>query len=167
MLAPFESLPDNSRIWVYQSNRKFNFQEITIISDALSAFTEGWNAHGIPLRSSFDIRFDQFIILGADEISNAASGCSIDDSVRTIKDLGQKLKVDLFDRTLIAFKKQDEIITIPMAELKKKYQEGVWNNQTLLINILINKKGDLNTGWLIPAELTWLKRYLGQETVAG
>jgi hypothetical protein len=167
MFIPFESLPDHSRIWVYQSNRKFNSQEITIISDALLAFTGEWSAHGIPLRSSFDIRFDQFIILAADEISNAASGCSIDDSVRFIKDLGQKLNIDLFDRTLIAFKNHDKVMTIPMAQLKEKYKEGMWNGQTPLINILINKKGDLNTVWFVPAELSWLKRYLGRETVAG
>lgn len=167
MFTPFESLPDHSRIWIYQANRKFNSEDITIISGALLAFTEQWSAHGLPLRSSFDIRFNQFIILATDENSNAASGCSIDDSLRTIKDLGQKLNVDFFDRTLIAFRKQEEVITIPMAELKKKFEEGVWNNQTLLINNLIGKKGELNTGWLVPAELTWLKRYLPRETVAG
>lgn len=167
MFTPFESLPDHSRIWIYQSDRKFNSEEITVISAALSTFTERWNAHGVPLKSSFDIRFDQFILLAADENSNAASGCSIDDSVRIIKDLGQKLSVDLFDRTLIAFKKQEGVITIPLADLRKKFEEGIWNKQTLFINNLINSKGDLLTGWLVPAELTWLKRYLPRETVAG
>ena len=165
MLVPFESLPDHSRIWIYQSNRKFNSQEIIIISELLSSFLKGWNAHGVSLKSSFDIRFNQFVILAADENSNAASGCSIDDSVRVVKELAEKLGVDFFDRALIAFKKQEEVITIPVPDLKKKYQDGVWNNQTLLINNLVNMKGDLNKGWLVPAELTWLKRYLPKETV--
>lgn len=165
MFVPFESLPENSRIWIYQSNRKFNPAELLIISDALSTLTDQWKVHGIPLHSSFEIRFDQFIILAADENSTAASGCSIDDSVRMIKLLGEKLGVELFDRTRIAFKNEKEIITIPLDELKRKYVEGVWNNQTLVINNLILKKGELSDGWLIPAEVSWLKRYLPDKTV--
>src|SRR5688500_2176940 len=123
MLVPFQTLHDQSRIWIFQSSRKFNSRETKIISDALSAFTEGWLVHGSAMKASFDIRFDQFIILAADEQANAASGCSIDDSVRTLKKLGEELNIDFFDRTKVAFKNQDEVITIPISDLKKKLEE--------------------------------------------
>jgi hypothetical protein len=42
----------------------------------------------------------------------------------------------------------------------------VWHGGTLVFNNVITKKGELNTGWLIPAETTWLKRYLPSETIA-
>lgn len=166
MFSPFKSLPDHSRIWIYQAKRKFNYQELAIISEVLSAFTEGWRVHGIPLSSSFEVRMDQFIILAADENSSGVSGCSIDDSVRTIKDLGNRLGLDLFDRTMVGIKKDGEIVTIHMADLQKKYYEGLWNKKTLIINNLIKQKGDLETHWLVPAEMTWLKRYLPSEKVA-
>jgi hypothetical protein len=165
MFVPFESLPDTSRIWIYQANRKFILPELSAISDALMAFSQQWNAHGISLLSSFEIPFDQFIILAVDENSNAASGCSIDDSVRMIKTLGEKLGVELFDRTKIAFKLDSGIVTIPLEELKGKYFEGLWNNQTLVVNNLISSKGELAGGWLIPAEQTWIKRYLPGKAV--
>lgn len=165
MFVPFETLPDNSRIWIYQSGRKFNSAELPIISNALSSFCDQWKVHGIPLRSSFDIRFDQFIILAADESSNAASGCSIDDSVRTIKFLAEKLEIDLFDRTRIAFSKEGEIVTIPLDELRKKYREGFWESQTLVMNNLIATKRELSESWMIPAESSWLKRYLPDNAV--
>lgn len=165
MFVPFESLPDTSRIWIYQADRKFILQELSAISDTLMAFSQQWSAHGIPLRSSFEIPFDQFIILAVDENSNAASGCSIDDSVRMIKTLGEKLDVELFDRTKIAFKLDSGIITVPLDELKGKYLEGLWNNQTLVVNNLISSKGELAGGWLIPAEQTWIRRYLPEKAV--
>jgi hypothetical protein len=165
MYVPFESLPDASRIWIYQSNRKFNLQEMSAISDALLAFSQQWNAHGIPLRSSFEIPFGQFIIVAVDEDSNAASGCSIDDSVRMIKALDEKLGVELFDRTKIAFKLDSGIITIPLDQLKGKYLEGLWNNQTLVVNNLISSKGELAGGWLVAAEQTWIRRYLPGKAV--
>ncbi len=167
MFTPFQSLPDHTRIWIYQSNRKFNQLEKDIISNELLTFTNQWSAHGTPLSASFDIRFNQFVILAVDEHSTVASGCSIDNSVRTIKELGQKLNVDFFDRTLVSFRSQDKVFAIPVRELKKTYQEGFWNSQSLVINNLISSKGDLNSDWLVPAGLTWLKRYIPSETIAG
>lgn len=166
MYLQFDILPDHSRIWIYQANRAFNSRDVSIISDELSAFTSGWSAHGVPLRSSFDIRFNQFVILTADENAQEASGCSIDDSVRKIKELEQKIGVDLFDRKCIAFLKDKDVITLPMNDLKVEYSKGVWQGDTLVFNNVITRKGELNTGWLIPAETTWLKRYLPSETIA-
>src|SRR5262245_6072834 len=122
MYLPFDKLPDHSRIWIYQASRPFNSAEVSIISEELSAFTSEWTAHGIPLKASFDIRFNQFVILAADENVQEASGCSIDDSVRRIKDLEEKLGgVDLFDRRRIAFLKDTDVTTIQMEHLKKEF----------------------------------------------
>jgi hypothetical protein len=166
MYTPFKTLADHSRIWIYQSNRKFNSLELDIISEALTAFTERWSAHGIPMSASFDIRFDQFIILAADENSAVASGCSIDDSVRTIKELCQQFNIDLFDRTKVAFKRDETIVFVDLTDLKNQYESGTWNDQSLFFNNLISAKGDLISKWVVPASSTWLKRYIPKETVA-
>ena len=167
MFIPFQSIPDHARIWIHQANRKFNSRESKIISEVLSTFSEGWLTHGTPMSASFDLRFDQFIILAADEQSNAASGCSIDDSVRTLRNLGSELTIDFFDRTHIAFKKEDGVFTVPLQDLKTKLDEGIWNGETFMFNNLIVTKRELNQGWLVPAGSTWLKRYLSYKTVAG
>ena len=167
MYVPFEKIQDSSRIWIYQANRKFNSAEFKIISDALAAFTEGWLVHGSPMQASFSLKYDQFIIIAADEDANAASGCSIDDSVRTLKRLGSELAIDFFDRTLVAFKKDEHVFTIPASDLKAKLTDGAWNSDTLLFNNLVNTKRDLTQTWLVPAGSSWLKRYLPKQTVAG
>lgn len=167
MFVPFEKIQDSSRIWIYQVNRKFNSEESMIISQALRAFTEGWLVHGSPMRASFSLRYDQFVILAADEDANTASGCSIDDSVRTFKRLGSALTMDFFDRTLVAFKKGDHVFTIPSSDLKTKLTDGLWNGETLVFNNLVNTKRDLSNAWLVPARNSWLKRYLPKQTVVG
>src|SRR5688572_32032441 len=130
MFVPFEKIQTSSRIWIYQANRPFNSEEAKIISDALLTFTEGWLVHGSPMQASFSLRYDQFIILAADEDANAASGCSIDDSVRTLKRLGSELTIDFFDRTLVAFKKGEHVFTIPSSDLKTKLNDVVWISDT-------------------------------------
>lgn len=166
MFIPFDKINDHSRIWIYQSSRKLNLQEVRIISEALCSFTERWLVHGSPMQASFDIRFNQFVILAADEDVNSASGCSIDDSVRTFKKLGSELSIDFFDRTQVAFRKSDEVFLIPTSDLKNKFSEGVWSQDTIVFDNLVASKGELEKSWQVPAGTTWLKRYLQKQTVA-
>ena len=117
MFAPFETLDDSARIWIYQADRKFTETEKNTISEALTAFTHSWVAHGNPLKTSFAILHDQFIVLAADENFNEASGCSIDSSVRVIRQLDQQFSLGLFDRTNIGFLKGEQVDMIPLNEL--------------------------------------------------
>lgn len=166
MFVPFEEINNKARVWVYQANRKFNSEEAKIISQALQAFTGEWLVHGSPMQASYDLRHDQFVILAADEQANAASGCSIDDSVRALKKLGAELRLDFFDRSMVAFRKGDNVFTVASSELKEKLKEGIWDQDSLVFNNLVGTKGNLNHAWLVPAGSTWLRRYLPRQTVA-
>lgn len=163
MFVPFQSLPDHARIWIYQADRKLTVAENNTISEALKTFTQQWLVHGQPMEASFDIAYDRFVILAAND---QASGCSIDSSVRTIKELGEKLTVDFFNRQLVSFKKENDVIVFSLPDLKKKFEEGVWNQDSVLFNNLVSSKAELEKNWLVPAGTSWLKRYLPRETVA-
>jgi hypothetical protein len=165
MFVPFETLADHSRLWVYQAERKLSSSETDIISRELLTFTEQWLVHGQPMKASFKIYHDQFLLLAADEGYNTASGCSIDGSVRLLKDLGRQIGVDFLDRGHVAFKKNDEILTVPVSSLKQKSMDGFWTKDTLVFNNLINVKSDINRAWILPAGETWLRRYLSSETI--
>jgi hypothetical protein len=160
MFVPFKEISPDSRLWIYQSNRKLTSQENTIIAGNLKLFVDQWDAHGQPLKASFDIFYNQFIILVADETHHAASGCSIDASVRTIKAVEQQVGIQLFDRSKVAFKTDNLVLVYGLPELKQRYLEGVWNESTLTFNNLITVKGQLENEWIVPAGNTWLKRYV-------
>lgn len=166
MLVPFEIIPPSSRIWIYQSERKFTAPEKAIIDHQLQLFTEKWAAHGHPLKSSFQIRLDQFILIAADESYNAASGCSIDDSVSAVQEIGKTLGIDFFNRNLVAFKKEETIALVPLSGLKQKYHEGFWDESTLTFDNLIQTRGEIENEWIIPSVKTWLKRYVSIPKVA-
>src|SRR5690349_21392225 len=134
MLVDFASLKPHSRVWIYQSKRKFTPAELGIISDSLSSYTKDWKAHGIPLTSSFAIKLDSFIVLAVDEEAHGASGCSIDGSTRVMKDLEEKLGLPLFDRAQASFIRGDELITLSLKDLKVAAQSGEWNADTLSVN---------------------------------
>lgn len=165
MFVPFETLPPHSRLWIYQSNKLFTAEQKQILSDALRAFTDSWTAHGAPMKASFQMPYDHFIVLGADEQSTSASGCSIDDSVRTIKAIGNQLGLDFFDRKSVPFLKNDAIELIPLSDLKAEAVSGSWGEGSATVNTLITTKSDLQQ-WIVPAGQTWLKRYLSHGAVS-
>lgn len=159
MYVPFDSLEDTARVWIYQAERKLSTLEMDTISEILSSFTEQWSAHGNPLKTSFKIFHNQFIVLAADESFNEASGCSIDGAVRAMQEIDKQFQLGLFNRTKVAFLK-DEIVIISQNHLSKSLEEGIWKQDTLTFNNVLKTKGELLNQWPVPANQTWLKRYL-------
>jgi chemotaxis regulatin CheY-phosphate phosphatase CheZ len=96
MYIPFENLPEDSKIWIYQSNRKFSDAEFSEIETEVKSFLESWEAHSVSLESSYQMKYNRFIILAVNQEVQAATGCSIDKSVMFIQKLEQKYNVDLF-----------------------------------------------------------------------
>src|SRR5437868_6807923 len=94
---------DNSRVWVYQSNRAFTQSEGLQVQELLKAFAKDWKSHGQEVKGFANLFFGQFIILMADETAMGVSGCSTDSSVRFIKNIEQDFGVELFDRLMLAF----------------------------------------------------------------
>jgi hypothetical protein len=94
----FENFPDSCRLWVYNADRQLTSEESIEIQVLLNAFIQEWAAHGNALFGEGKVIDDRFIVLVVDEAQSAASGCSIDTSVRFIKELGAKFNVDFFDR---------------------------------------------------------------------
>lgn len=165
MFVPFNTLPDSTRVWIYQSSRKLTETEKGTISDTLSAFTQAWVVHGSPMKTSFAILHDQFIVLAADESFNEASGCSIDSSVRVMRQIDADFSLGLFDRTNIAFLKNNVIEIVKLNNLAAALAEGTWGPETLFFNNVIATKGELENTWAIPAGQTWLNRYPAKAVV--
>ncbi|MBX2961288.1 MAG: hypothetical protein KF687_02180 [Cyclobacteriaceae bacterium] len=165
MFVPFDSLPGTARIWIYQADRKLNEVEKTTISSVLHSFTSQWTAHQQPLKASFAVLHDYFVVLAVDESYTEASGCSIDSSVAVIRQLCAQLDVDLLGRNKIAFYIDEQVHLIPINELKSKQQEGFWSaNATVFDNTILTKDAFLSS-WKTKAAGTWLNRYLSTKAL--
>lgn len=159
MFVSFEELPGSARVWIYQSDRMLSAQDIATIEAISKDFLTGWAAHGAPLKSSYQVLHDKFLVIAVDENFNQASGCSIDASVGLIRNLEQSLKINFFDRTKVCFLINDEVFESPITELKKLIETGTIQADTPTFNTLASNKSSLDESWMIPAEESWLKRY--------
>lgn len=160
MFVPFEEMSKTSRIWIYPADRELTAEEISTAENILLEFCSQWKAHGHALETSFRIVFNRFILLAADEEKAAASGCSIDSSVHIIQKIGLLLKTDFFDRTRIPFLKDHQIITYPLANLKKLFSEGQLGSQDVTINLLAATKEEWGIDGTITVSESWMSRYL-------
>src|SRR5690554_1233536 len=159
MLVPFDTLPEDTRVWVYQSNRKFTDQEVTEIDAAVKAFVEEWAAHGDELQGSYTIRYNRFIVLAVNQQIFEVSGCSIDGSVRFIQSLEQKYGVDLLDKMNVTYKTGEFVAYKTLLDFKKMAKEKAVNRDTIVFNNLVNTVGEFKDFWEVPAHESWHSRF--------
>lgn len=159
MYVPFETLPEESRIWIYQSNRKFSEEEITEIEESLKAFLESWAAHGAALEASYQLKYNRFIIIAINQEVQAATGCSIDASVQFIQALEQKFSVDLLDKMNVTFKLGEHIAYKTLIDFKKMAKEKAVSANTVVFNNLVNTVGEWQDYWEVPAGESWHSRF--------
>lgn len=160
MFVEYNQLPNNSRVWVYQSDRMFTSDEIDFISKNAEVFINQWTRHGSNLKGSFTIKYNQFLVLAVDEGFNNVSGCSIDASVHFVQDLEKELQVDMMDKMNISFKVNDHINVVKMKTFKEFAEQQKINAETVVFNNMVATKQELENSWEIPAEQSWHKRYL-------
>ena len=160
MLIDFESLPDNSRIWIYQCNRSFSLEELAEITAGLNAFLTQWTAHGSDLKAGFEIKYNRFIIIGLDQAEASASGCSIDASVHYIQNLEQQFKIDLLDKMNVSYKQGEFIAYKTLKDFKKMAKQRAISKNTVVFNNLVATKQEYLENWEVPASESWHARFL-------
>lgn len=156
MLIDFNSLPTHARAWLYCIPRPLSDDEVQIVTKVLENFCTHWEAHKEPLETSFQILHKQFIILAVDESIHGASGCSIDSSVKVIRELGTMLQADLFDRQFAAYWQAGKLEIVPLNVFKTLNISG----ETFVFDQTFTTIGELKKREHINITETWLKRYL-------
>ena len=160
MLVPFNTLSDNSKIWIYQSSRLFTDVEVNELETRLSNFVENWESHSRTLKGAFLILENRFVVISVDETVNDASGCSIDKSVHFLQEIENEFKTQLLDKSKVAIKSNDgDVVLYPLLSLKEAVRLGEISQNTLVYNNLVSTKKDFETSWIVPVKATWLNKY--------
>lgn len=160
MYVNYNEMSDTSRVWIYQSDRKFTAPEIDNIQQKIELFLAHWQRHGEDLHASYKIIYQQFIVLLVDENVVPVSGCAIDSSVGLIKDIENDLLVNLTNKLLISYKENDDIKISPLAIFKKQIASKNITEHTIVFNNLVATKKTLETQWEVPLKNSWHKQLL-------
>ena len=160
MLVEFNTLPEESRIWIYQANRSFTEQELEEIQSKLNIFIENWTAHGSDLQSGYCIKYKRFIIIGLNQNSNNATGCSIDASVHFIQQLEKKYNVNLMDKMNVSYKQGEYVAYKSLSDFRKMAKDKAISKKTIVFNNLVTNIAEFKENWEVPASESWHNRYV-------
>ena len=154
MLADFNTLPKESRIWIYASENALTEDQQSHILTYIAEYLKVWNAHKVPLTAGVTILEYHFIVIALDEGKNGASGCSIDTLQKTIQALEKDLSIALMNRLNVFCKIGEVIKVIPSFKLGV-----IANKDTLFYDLTIQRKEELSN-YLKPIKNGWAKSYL-------
>ena len=154
MLVDFNTITDQSRIWIYAAEHKLTNDQENYILNHISVHLQNWEAHQAPLTAGLTILENHFIIIALDESKYGASGCSIDTLQNKIQEIEKELSVSLLNRLNIFCKIDDTIKCIPTTKLAENA-----NKETLFYDLTIQKKSEL-ANWLKSIKEGWCSSFL-------
>lgn len=94
-LVSFATLPADARVWVFACDRNLTPEESQPLLAQADAYLEQWKAHGSPLRCAREWVHNRFLAVGIDPTAEQASGCSIDDLFRHLRQIGNEISTQM------------------------------------------------------------------------
>jgi len=153
------TLPDHSRVWIYQADRFLTADEVRLATGELNQFVAKWAAHGKKLDAAAEVINNLFIVIGVDEQQAAASGCSIDASMGIILTLENQFNVSFTNRMIMAAEVNNTIALKSIQDLPALVDNKEVTLDTMVYDNLVNTVGDWKTNWKKPIRDSWHVRF--------
>jgi hypothetical protein len=117
------------------------------------------NSHGKAMHASFEILHHQLLVLAVDQSELGASGCSIDSSVRTLRELEMRLNTNLVDQGKITLRdKEGKVKVVSALGIKSKIYAGEITAELEVVRASLHTKADLQQLWQ-PVLNSWMTKY--------
>ena len=149
------SFSPHSRVWVYQSDRQFTDKEVEAIQQRLNVFTEQWKAHGHQLDAKAEVIYNFFIVITVDEGAANVTGCSIDSSIRIIREIEQAFHVDLLNRFNMGYKMDDKVVVTNKEDFETLINIKKIGLKTIVFNNMVQTLEEFENKWEVPFEKSW------------
>ena len=155
-LVPFESLPDDSRVWVFAADPPLQDAGAEQLLDDVERFLAAWNAHGEPLRTGYDWREGRFLTIGVDQSTAGASGCSIDGLYRTLRALEPALGASLLAGGRIFYREASGgVAAVSRETFGDVAAAGVVGRETRVFDTTVTSLADWRTRFERPLAESW------------
>lgn len=160
MFVNFDEIPEDAKVWVYPSSRKFYTNEIPEIAEKIKKFVAEWKADDESFKASYQFLYNRFIVITADDITTPLKNSDIDNSVNFILSLQETYSVALLDRMNICFKQGEFVQYKDLKDFKKLLKNKALTGKSIIFDNLITNKQDFENLWEIPIEESWYSRFL-------
>jgi hypothetical protein len=160
-IVPFDSLPDSSRIWVFGSDRPVTGAAAEQLLGEVDRFLEEWRAHGEPLRCGRLWADHRFLVVGVDQSTANASGCSIAGLFRALQMLERTIDARLVGGGRVYYRDHSGVAQcVPRTELDSLVASGAVGPDTTVFDTSITDLGEWREKFERPARKTWVGELL-------
>ena len=160
-IVAFDSLPDSSRIWVFGSDQPVTRAGAERLLGEVDRFLEEWRAHGEPLRCARLWSDNRFLVVGVDQSTANASGCSIDGLFRTLQELEREVGGRLVGGGRVYYRDHSGAAQcVSRAELDGLVASGEVGPDTVVFDTSITDLGEWRARFEQPARKTWVGELL-------
>lgn len=160
MFVDYSSIPEDAKVWIYPSSRKFYPKEIEVIEEKIKTFVGNWKSTDENFTASYKFLYNRFIILIADDVTSPLTNADIDASVSFILQLQLEYEVELLDRMNVCFKQGEFVQYKELKDLKKLVKNKAVTAKTIIFDNLITTKQEFDNFWEVAIEDSWYSRFL-------
>ncbi|HEY5220454.1 MAG TPA: hypothetical protein VIJ16_11630 [Gemmatimonadaceae bacterium] len=134
-LTTFSSLPPRARVWVFACDRSLTHDESQSLLAQVDPYLAQWKAHGAPLLSAREWGDDRFLVVGIDPTAEQASGCSIDDLFRRLRDVGVSLGTQMLGSGRVFYRDaRGTVQSVSRAEFSARAARGDVTSDTTVFD---------------------------------
>ncbi len=160
MIVDFNKIPNWCKLWVFPSSRKFYPQEIDGLKERIEAFLTNWKNEEQSLISSYQLKYDRFIIISVNNSEISLSLKAHDTLTAFILELEKNYDIILLDKINVCYKQGEFVQYKDLKEFKKMMKNKGVSKKTIVFDNMITTKKELKNDWEINIMDSWLGRFL-------
>ncbi len=165
--VPFDSLPDDARLWVFAADAPLAAGSEADLLAAADAFLAGWAAHGAPLRAGREWRDGRFLAIAVDQSTAGASGCSIDGLFRSLRAIEPALGTSLLTAGRVYWRAADgRVLGGDRAALRAAVAAGTVGPGTPVFDTTVTTAADWRARFELPLAEAWHARVVAPALAA-
>ncbi len=154
---PLQSLPDDSRIWIFGISPALDARGEAAVLERVDGFLAEWAAHGTPITAARQIVEGSFLVVAVDKRSET-SGCSIDRMFGIMRQLERELGVSILDAARVFYRGADAAVhAVSRGDFRDR-----GDLHTRVFDTTAERLGEVRSGsWERPASESWHRQLLG------
>ena len=154
MLTNYESLSQDSKVWIYPSSRKFYPTEIEGVEKKVKEFIDSWKQEENNIQASYQLHYNRIITIFTSS-EHVISTSAINELVEFIINLQQEYEVELLDKMNVCFKQGEHVQYKDLKSFKTLIKGKAVNKNTIVFDNLVSTKHEFLEYWETPASESW------------
>ena len=160
MIVDFSKIPDEGKIWIFPSSRKFYPQEIEELIEGIGNFLSTWTSNNSDFNCAFKLEYNRFIVVAVDDVKTKLSLKAHDELIGYILLLEKKYNNILLDKINVCYKQGEHVQYKELPDFKKMIKNRGVSEKTTVFNNLVTTVEEYKNNWEINIMDSWLDRFL-------